>query len=168
MQKFKTPIILLIIVLLMVGVVLFFKWDIEVSADKKHVVAIQGYDPVSYFKKGEAEIGSVEFDHFWNELTWRFTSAEHRDLFKNKPADYAPQFGGNCSFTTSLGKEQMGLAKHWQIKEGKLYLNSNLMANFLWKIFPSLIPEAEEQWILLIKNKEAEQAKKAAEIQGKP
>jgi YHS domain-containing protein len=109
-------------------------------------VAIQGYDVVSYFTKGEPVQGSKDFPHSWNGTTWYFSSAENRDLFAKNPEKYAPQYGGACAFATSLGKKEVGSPKHWTIKDGKLYLNSNAVAGFLWKILPGRVDAAEKNW----------------------
>ena len=57
-------------------------------------VAIDGYDPVAYFTEGQALKGSEAFTHYWNDAEWRFTNAEHRDLFAANPKKYAPRHGG--------------------------------------------------------------------------
>ena len=57
-------------------------------------VAIRGYDTVAYHTEGRAVKGKKEFTYEWNDATWRFTSAENRDLFAATPERYAPQFGG--------------------------------------------------------------------------
>ena len=60
-------------------------------------VAIQGYDPVTYFTKGDAVRGSSKWAYDWNRMTWFFSSAETRDTFIAAPDKYAPQFGGFCT-----------------------------------------------------------------------
>ncbi len=147
------------VVAVLAGIILFFRWDIEVSSEKKHKVAIQGYDVVSYFTESSLVKGLDSIEYDWNELTWRFSTEEHQTMFAENPAKYAPEYGGNCAFTTALGKAQMGLAKHWVIIDRKLYLNSNLVAHFLWKSFPSMISKADKEWVKLIA--EAAEAKKA-------
>ena len=57
-------------------------------------VAIKGYDTVAYFTESRAVKGKSEYAHSWNEATWYFASADHRDLFAADPGRYAPQFGG--------------------------------------------------------------------------
>jgi hypothetical protein len=59
---------------------------------------------------------------------------------------YTPQYGGNCAFTTSLGREQGGLAKYWQLRNGKLYLNANIISHLLWKSFPGRLAKADREW----------------------
>lgn len=57
-------------------------------------VAIDGYDPVAYFTRGQALHGSEAYTHTWNDAEWRFINAEHRDLFAANPKKYAPRHGG--------------------------------------------------------------------------
>ena len=57
-------------------------------------VAIDGYDPVAYFRVGQALKGSENFTFYWNDAEWRFINAEHRDLFAANPNSYAPRHGG--------------------------------------------------------------------------
>ncbi len=118
----------------------------EAMASTEPGVAIQGYDPVSYFTKGEPEKGSKDFSYSWNGSTWYFASAANRDSFAKAPEKYAPQYGGACAFATSLGKKEVGSPKHWDIKDGKLYLNSNGVAGALWKILPGRVKSADKNW----------------------
>ena len=60
----------------------------------KNKVAIRGYDTVACFNQGRPLLGSKEFEYPWMGAIWRFSSAEHRDLFKSNPEKYAPQYGG--------------------------------------------------------------------------
>ncbi len=145
-RKFKTGLILITAASIFAGIVYIIIWDIRMSANKKNRIAIQGYDTVAFFKEGKAVKGHPEYEYKWNETTWRFSKTQYRDLFIADPALFAPQYGSNCAFTTSLGKAQRGLAKYWQIRDNKLYLNANLVSHFLWKRFPNRIKVAEKHW----------------------
>ena len=59
--------------------------------------AIDGYDPVAWHLLGEPVEGSKDLTHEWMGATWRFASAEHRDLFAADPERYAPVYGGYCA-----------------------------------------------------------------------
>ena len=56
----------------------------------KNGVAIKGTDPVAYFRKGKPVRGSNEFTYQWMNATWKFASAQNRDLFASNPEKYAP------------------------------------------------------------------------------
>ena len=64
-----------------------------VNADTQGL-AIMGYDPVAYFTQGKSLKGMKEFTYQWMGAEWRFASAEHLDLFRANPEEYAPQYGG--------------------------------------------------------------------------
>jgi hypothetical protein len=85
-------------------------------------LAIKGYDTVSYFTDGKPTPGVPEFEYEWNDLIWRFSSAQHRDLFKANPARYAPQFGNYCAMALSLGQIVTANPNYWLISDGKLYV----------------------------------------------
>ena len=47
--------------------------------------AIRGYDVVAYFTQGKPVEGKSDYSHKWNNTSWRFASAAHRDLFAANP-----------------------------------------------------------------------------------
>ena len=69
-------------------------WAKELINTDTQGLAIKGYDPVAYFTQGKPLRGSEEHTYQWMGAEWRFTSAEHLDLFKSNPEEYAPQYGG--------------------------------------------------------------------------
>lgn len=86
------------------------------------LLAIKGYDPVAYFTDGKPVPGLPEFEYDWDEYLWRFSSAEHRELFKANPARYAPQFGNYCAMALSMGEIHVADPNSWLISDGKLYV----------------------------------------------
>ena len=109
--------------------------------------AINGYDPVAYFTKGEPVEGSSDHEVEWNGATWRFASAEHKALFAKDPKKYAPQYGGFCAYGVSQGYT-VGIDPHaWEIVDGKLYLNYNGDVQQEWlKDVPGHIAKADKNW----------------------
>ena len=85
-------------------------------------LAIQGYDPVAYFTDGKPTRGTPEFEYQWDEHTYRFASAQHRNLFKADPVRYAPQFGNYCAMALALGKIVKADPENWLISDNKLYV----------------------------------------------
>ena len=85
-------------------------------------LAIKGYDPVAYFTMQRATPGTGRFEYQWDEYTWRFASAAHRDLFKADPARYAPQFANFCAVALARGEVKEANPEYWLISDGKLYL----------------------------------------------
>jgi hypothetical protein len=86
-------------------------------------VAIRGYDAVAYFTQGRPVQGKLEFEYEWQDARWRFSSAEHRELFVSEPDKYAPRYGGFCAGGMALGMQVPIDPTAWVIVDGKLYLN---------------------------------------------
>ena len=74
-------------------------------------LAIQGYDPVAYFTDGKPVRGTADFEYQWDEYTYRFASAQHRELFKADPVHYAPQFGNYCAMALALARSSRPIRK---------------------------------------------------------
>jgi YHS domain-containing protein len=109
--------------------------------------AIQGYDPVAYFKEGKPMKGKKEFSFLWNEATWIFASRENLAAFKIDPEKYAPQFGGYCAYGISEGHKAPTSPDAWTIVDGKLYLNYNKNVRSLWNEKQSdHIANANKNW----------------------
>ncbi|MEJ8476463.1 YHS domain-containing (seleno)protein [Roseibium algae] len=87
--------------------------------------AIGGTDPVAYFTLGKPVAGSDKFTTTYDDVTWKFSSAENRDMFVANPAKYAPQYGGFCAFGAAMGFKVPVVPEAWKIVDGKLYLNNS-------------------------------------------
>ncbi|MBL6959377.1 MAG: YHS domain protein [Rhodospirillales bacterium] len=119
----------------------------SVNASFLGSVAIEGTDPVAYFKQGRAVKGSGDFTHKWNGATWRFASQANRDAFAAAPQQYAPQFGGYCAWAVSQGYTASIDPEAWSIVDGKLYLNYSKGVQTQWKQdIPGNIAKAEANW----------------------
>lgn len=103
-------------------------------------VAIDGTDPVAYFRDGRAVAGSTEFTLDWSGATWRFASAENRDRFRAEPERFAPQYGGYCAWAVGHGYTASSDPDAWSIVGDKLYLNYSRDVQAMWE------PE-KQQWI---------------------
>ena len=93
-------------------------------------VAISGYDPVAYFKKGKAVKGGKEFAVFAQGVTYYFSSVENKEEFKKNPGKYEPQYGGWCAY--AMGKDGSKVEIDpgtFKIIDGKLYLYYNRFFN---------------------------------------
>jgi YHS domain-containing protein len=111
-------------------------------------VAIEGYDTVAYFTDGKATKGSEDFAYDWLGVTWLFANAEHRDLFAEKPVQYAPQYGGHCAMGTAFGESTANIdPAAWAIVDGKLYLQYSKGAREAWKQDRAdRIAAADQKW----------------------
>ena len=110
-------------------------------------LAISGYDPVSYFTDGKAEMGMSNYSYKWMGATWQFTNEDHLNMFKENPAKYEPQFGGYCAYAACINKMVPADPTVWTIENGKLYLNVNADAQKMFrKDLNGNIQKAEENW----------------------
>jgi YHS domain-containing protein len=108
------------------------------SAQKSEVftksgTAINGYDPVAYFKEGQAAKGTDQFVYNWNGADWRFSNQQNLDSFKTSPQKFAPQYGGYCAYGMYEGHKAPTEPDAWTIVNGKLYFNYNLKVRELWR-----------------------------------
>jgi YHS domain-containing protein len=85
-------------------------------------VALEGYDPVSYFTEPEPVQGLADYEYQWGGVPWYFASAANRDVFMRNPEIYAPQFGGHCATSLSRGYLSDGKPRLYTIVGMKLYL----------------------------------------------
>jgi YHS domain-containing protein len=115
-------------------------------------LAIHGYDPVAYFNAGKPVPGDKRFTADWNGATWRFASAENRELFRQDPGKYAPQYGGFCAWAVSKGSTADIDPAAWKIVDGKLYLNYSPDVQKQWEAdMKGAIERADANWPKLSK-----------------
>jgi YHS domain-containing protein len=93
-------------------------------------IALSGYDPVCYFAQGKALKGSKEFSYFYEGITYRFSSGQNRDDFRQMPARYIPQYGGWCAYAMGHDGTKVEVdPETFKIINGKLYLFYNKFFN---------------------------------------
>lgn len=112
-------------------------------------VAILGYDPVAYFTEGRAVQGSPDIKQSWLGATWYFASTEHRDAFAAEPISYAPQYGGFCAGSVSVGRVTDNIDPNsWRIIDGKLYLfgGSGGLEQDFDPAASQILADAEARW----------------------
>ena len=93
----------------------------RIVADPLTGVAIEGFDPVSYFTDAEPRPGVPEFSVEWGGVPWYFANAANRDVFVRNPEIYAPQFGGHCATSLARGYLSDGKPRLFLIRKLKLY-----------------------------------------------
>ena len=98
------------------------------NLDKK--VAIQGYDPVGYFKQNKAVKGKKDIASTHEGVIYYFSSIENKNLFIKNPAKYEPQYGGWCAYAMGDSGDKVEInPETFKIIEGKLYLFYNAYFN---------------------------------------
>ncbi|MGB7536001.1 MAG: YHS domain-containing (seleno)protein, partial [Azonexus sp.] len=85
-------------------------------------VILKGADVVAYFVDGKYLAGKAQFTSKYEDVTFRFASAEHKALFDKEPGKYLPQFGGYCANGIAYAIPWGGDADTWKIIDGKLYI----------------------------------------------
>lgn len=96
----------------------------EFNLEKK--VAIQGYDPVAYFKQAKAIKGKKELTTAFEGVNYYFSSVGNKEAFLKAPSAYEPQYGGWCAFAMGDSGEKVEVnPETFKIIEGKLYLFYN-------------------------------------------
>ena len=114
-------------------------------------LAAHGYDVVTFFTDGKAEIGSDKYAVAHAGSTYRFVSQAHLDAFKADPGEYLPAYGGFCAYGVALGKKFDGDPRYWKIVDGKLYLNYDLDIRKKWESdIPGFIAKADTNWPRLL------------------
>ena len=124
----------------------------------KSDAAIQGYDPVAYFKIAMPVKGRPEFAYKWKDAIWYFSSQVNLEDFTANPEKFAPQFGGYCAYGMAEGHKASTSPDAWTVVNDKLYLNYNKNVKELWdRDRPGYIEKANRNWPTVKLEKDFEQ-----------
>ncbi len=96
-------------------------------------LALEGYDPVSYFTDGKPVKGDEKIEGTYNGALYHFVSQMHRATFEKNPTKYTPAYGGYCGYAASVGKVRPANPLIWSIVGGKLIVQHTKGADELWK-----------------------------------
>ena len=89
-------------------------------------IAIDGYDPVAYFKVKKAVKGKKDLAVSHQGVVYYFSSVENKDEFKKNPSHYEPEYGGWCAYAMGEKGEKVSIdPETFKIVNGKLYLFYN-------------------------------------------
>lgn len=95
----------------------------------KNSLALQGYDPVSYFDN-KPEEGKATFRLTHNGVMYQFSSQANLNKFKASPEKFEPAYGGWCAFAMGESGEKVKVdPATFKILDGKLYLFYNFWGN---------------------------------------
>ena len=110
-------------------------------------LAIQGYDPVAYFREGGPRKGLPQHAVRQDGATWHFASAENRALFAADPERYKPAYGGFCAYGTARGYLVKIDPEAWSIVDGRLYLNHDPGVRATWaRDTSTYLARSEKNW----------------------
>lgn len=96
----------------------------------KNGLAIDGYDPVGYFKSNKAIKGKKEFAVDLQGAVYYFSSIDNREAFIKNPAAYEPQYGGWCAYAMGKDGDKVNVdPETFKITNGRLFLFYNKFFN---------------------------------------
>jgi YHS domain-containing protein len=121
-------------------------------------LALQGYDPVSYFQ-GKPAQGSKIFRYLHNGIYYQFVSQENMIKFKKSPSSYEPQYGGWCAYAMGINGEKVKIdPETYSLEDGRLYLFYNFWGNNTLKDWRKkgggLRHAADKNWTSIITSQE--------------
>lgn len=104
--------------------------DVEERGDLGHLnldragLAIDGYDPVSYFPEGGSQPAKGRRDLALRHrgVTYQFVSEANLELFKRTPAKFEPHYGGWCAYAMVYGDKVQVDPESYLIQDGRLLL----------------------------------------------
>jgi hypothetical protein len=121
-------------------------------------LAIQGYDPVSYFTQNKAVKGNKLYVANANEVIYYFSSITNRDLFLKDYTKYEPQYGGWCAYAMGATNTKVEIdPETFKIVNGKLFLFYHSWVNntlLKWnKDEKNLMLKADKNWSIFYNHK---------------
>ena len=119
---------------------------IPVNTDENKL-ALDGYDPVSYFDAAKPLKGSPQITTTDRGAIYRFASEEHRKLFVANPQKYEPAYGGYCAYGIAHGYKVACDPTNYKLEGGKLFLfNKTLLLDASKGWTPQQKKVADQNW----------------------
>jgi YHS domain-containing protein len=120
-------------------------------------LALQGYDPVSYFLQKKPLKGKKELVVQFEGVTYYFANPADKDTFVKNPKNYEPQYGGWCAYAMGSNGEKVEVdPETYKILDGKLYVFYNAYFNNTLKSWNKdeikLKKQADKNWQKIIKS----------------
>lgn len=120
----------------------------------KRGLALEGYDPVSYFTDSKPAKGDPKIEATFDGALYHFVSQAHREAFELDPTRFAPAYGGYCGYAASIGKVRPANPLLWSIVDGRLIVQHTKGAVELWeKDVAGNKSKADKNWPRLIEAK---------------
>ncbi len=95
----------------------------------KKSLAIEGYDPVSYFSNKPLK-GKSELAFEYKGATYWFASQANLNQFKADPVKFEPAYGGWCAYAMGDSGEKVKIdPETFKVADGKLFLFYNFWGN---------------------------------------
>ena len=147
----------------LLAAIVFTTISIQVGAATSNLnkagLALEGFDPVSYFrpeasKQGPLK-GNAKFETKFDDSTFRFSSEANKEEFLKNPSKYTPAFGGWCAYAIAEKKEKVEVdIKSFLIQDGRLLLfykgfladTRNTWQNTKSKAPDAYLKDADKNW----------------------
>ena len=111
------------------------------------MVAVQGYDVVTYQTDGKPQQGNGNHLTTHNGVTYIFVNEANKKMFESNPDKYLPAYGSYCAYGVAVGKKFVGDPEIWEVVDGQLYLNLDNKIKGIWvKDIPGHIKTANTVW----------------------
>ncbi|MGJ4915523.1 YHS domain-containing (seleno)protein [Bradyrhizobium sp. HKCCYLRH2060] len=119
----------------------------RIISDRFSGLAIDGFDPVSYFVDGKAMPGLPDFEASQGGVVWRFRNEGNRASFLAHPEVYGPQFGGYDPTDVARGVTVAGNPRFFVVVEERLFLFNREETRDAFAADPSrYLSRAEARW----------------------
>ncbi len=102
------------------------------TVEKQGTLALQGFDPTTYFNLSGAKQGNDAFQAVYMGQRYLFANEENQQKFANNPAQYLPQFGALCAHSLVMEKDVIADPSIYTIEAGKLYMFVSQEAKSEW------------------------------------
>ena len=145
------------IIIFAIVVVSYSQSNSSKNLNLKDGLAIQGYDPVSYFMESGPKKGSKEIASVYESAKYFFVSKENKSKFETNPSRFVPEYGGWCAYAMGESGEKVKIdPETYKIIDGKLYLFYNFFFNNTLEDWndneKELKQKADSNWAKLIRN----------------
>ena len=115
--------------------------------DPETGLAINGFDPVTYFTDATPRPGRPDMEYRRNGVIWRFRNEGNRAAFADDPNVYAPQFGGYDPVAIARGTSVPGHPLFWLVTAQRLYLFYSKEARDEFAAQPqNVLVQAQRRW----------------------
>ena len=95
----------------------------------KKDVALEGYDPVSYFD-GQPKEGDEDITTVYKGVLYHFVSQNNLTKFKAAPDKFEPAYGGWCAYAMGETGEKVKVdPETFKVIDGRVYLFYNFWGN---------------------------------------
>jgi YHS domain-containing protein len=121
-----------------------------IETDPLTGVAMDGYDPVSFFTEPQPSLGRSDLELVWAGVPWHFASAANREVFRRAPEIYAPQYGGYGAMGVARGYLSHGNPLIYTVFKQRLYLFYSVANREAFLMTPDKAAlDGQAQWEIL-------------------